>query len=73
MSSDVNREQGRAIWLPLYDEACKFNLAEIRGWTPASDRRLKEFLEARDGAGQPDEESGDVEDAELTDAAVSAQ
>ena len=69
----VNREQGRAIWLPAYEEACKFNLADLRSWTPASDRRLREFLDARDGAGQPDDESGDADDAELTDAVASAQ
>lgn len=43
----VNREQGRKIWLPLYDECVRLNVARIAEWTPGSDRRLREFLEGR--------------------------
>lgn len=43
----VNREQGRKIWLPAYDDAVKLNIAGIQAWTPAGDRRLQEFLEER--------------------------
>jgi lipopolysaccharide biosynthesis glycosyltransferase len=73
----VNRPQGRSIWLPAYEECVKHNLANIREWTPAGDRRLKEFLADRDGAGRPDEdreEETTCKDAdELTNEAVSAQ
>jgi hypothetical protein len=55
----VNRPQGRKLWLPVYDECVKHNLANIRAWTPAGDRRLKEFLRDRDGAGRPDEDRDD--------------
>lgn len=43
----VNREQGRKIWLPLYDECVKMNIAGIRDWTPAGDRRLREYLDGK--------------------------
>lgn len=43
----VNREQGREIWLPLYDECCRLNIAGIRDWTPGGDRRLREYLESQ--------------------------
>lgn len=57
----VNREQGRAIWLPAYDECCRLNIADINAWTPAGDKRLREYLEGRDGAGTL---NGDDEDTE---------
>jgi lipopolysaccharide biosynthesis glycosyltransferase len=73
----VNKPAGRKIWLPVYEECVKHNLANIREWTPAGDRRLKEFLADRDGAGRPDEdreEETTCKDAdELTNEAVSAQ
>ncbi len=52
----VNREQGRAIWLPAFDECCRMGIARINEWMPAGDKRLKEYLcghsvEQRDGAG----------------------
>lgn len=47
----VNREQGRRIWLPVYDECVAQNVARIAEWTPGSDRRLKEFLDERAKAG----------------------
>ena len=54
----INREQGRAIWLPVYDECCRLGIASINKWTPAGDKRLREYLEGkhRDGAGEPDDE-----------------
>lgn len=58
----VNREQGRKLWLPMYDECCAQDIASIRSWTPASDRRLREFLDARDGAGEPDEDESQPEE-----------
>lgn len=61
----VNRDQGKALWLPAYEEVCGYNLAKIREWTPAGDRRLREYLEGRDGAGTPDEESDEESDTNM--------
>jgi len=47
----VNRDQGREVWLPVFDECCKLNIAEIRNWMPAGDKRLREYL---DGKGEVD-------------------
>lgn len=38
------RERALPIWWPLYREALEQNYAGIRDWTPAGDRRLKEYL-----------------------------
>ena len=40
----VNRDQGRAIWLPVYEQCVRFNIADINSWTPGNDKRLREFL-----------------------------
>lgn len=50
----VNREQGRAIWLPAYDQCVRENIAGIADWTATEidgDRRLRQYLDGRDGAG----------------------
>jgi hypothetical protein len=40
----VNRKAARDLWLPTYLECLQHDIAEMREWTPAGDRRLAAFL-----------------------------
>lgn len=62
-SKFIKREQGRKIWLPWYEACVEQNIAGIAEWTPAGDKRLREYL-----LGGDDEETVVVPEDE--DAAV---
>ena len=41
----VRREPVRKLWLPIYDECVRQNVAQIAEWTPAGDKHLRDYLD----------------------------
>lgn len=40
----LKRDNARELWLPVYDEVCRENVAKVADWTPLGDKKLQRYL-----------------------------
>ena len=43
-SKHVAHDSYRRVWLPLYEECLRHNVAGLAAWAPGGDARLRQFL-----------------------------